>query len=146
MLTWEKIPGSPHFIVLQATESWAGSGNKASKVQWFKLQTFNRRNIQQVADSTMDCWKQSVFQSTNLEGTSQLEKPTTYPQHYVMQPEETARHTYTDGEATSLQLTTLLSQHQELCNLRKPCLDSPISSSDHTTTFACTCTCSTGYV
>ena len=85
MLTWEKIPGSPHFTVLQATESWAGSGNEASKVQWFKLQTFNGSNIQQVAEipfySTMDCWKQSVFQSTKVEGTSQLEKPTTYPQH-----------------------------------------------------------------
>ena len=29
MLTWEKIPGSPHFSVLQATESWAGPGNEA---------------------------------------------------------------------------------------------------------------------
>ena len=28
-LTWEKIPGSPRFSVLQATESWAGPGNKA---------------------------------------------------------------------------------------------------------------------
>ena len=30
MLTWEKIPGSPRFSVLQATESWAGPGNEAS--------------------------------------------------------------------------------------------------------------------
>ena len=28
-LTWEKIPGSPRFSVLQATESWAGPGNEA---------------------------------------------------------------------------------------------------------------------
>ena len=26
----EKIPGSPHFSVLQATESWAGPGNEAT--------------------------------------------------------------------------------------------------------------------
>ena len=29
MLTWEKIPGSPRFSVLQATESWVGPGNEA---------------------------------------------------------------------------------------------------------------------
>ena len=29
MLTWEKIPGSPRFSVLQATKSWAGPGNEA---------------------------------------------------------------------------------------------------------------------
>ena len=29
-LTWEKIPGSPRFSVLQATESWVGPGNKAT--------------------------------------------------------------------------------------------------------------------
>ena len=28
MFTWEKIPGSPHFSTLQATESWAGPGNE----------------------------------------------------------------------------------------------------------------------
>ena len=27
--TWEKIPGSPRFSILQATESWVGPGNKA---------------------------------------------------------------------------------------------------------------------
>ena len=32
MLTWEKIPSSPHFsVLLQAMKSWAGPGNKASK-------------------------------------------------------------------------------------------------------------------
>ena len=30
MLMSEKIPGSPHFSVLQATESWAGPGYKAN--------------------------------------------------------------------------------------------------------------------
>jgi len=29
MLTWEKIPGSPHFSTVQVMESWAGPGNKA---------------------------------------------------------------------------------------------------------------------
>ena len=29
MLTWEKIPGSPRFSVLQVTESWVGAGNEA---------------------------------------------------------------------------------------------------------------------
>ena len=29
MLTWEKIPGSPCFSLLQAMESWAGPGNEA---------------------------------------------------------------------------------------------------------------------
>ena len=31
MLTWEKIPGSPRFSVLQATESWVRPGNEAKK-------------------------------------------------------------------------------------------------------------------
>ena len=30
MLTWEKIPDSPHFSILQATKSWAGPGNEAT--------------------------------------------------------------------------------------------------------------------
>ena len=30
---WEKIPGSPRFTVLEATESWAGSGYKAREMQ-----------------------------------------------------------------------------------------------------------------
>ena len=30
-LTREKIPGSPHFSVLQVTESWAGPGNEANQ-------------------------------------------------------------------------------------------------------------------
>ena len=32
MLTWEKIPGSPRFYVLQATKSWAGPGDEATVV------------------------------------------------------------------------------------------------------------------
>ena len=32
MLTWEKIPGSPHFSILRATKSWGGeAGNEAIK-------------------------------------------------------------------------------------------------------------------
>ena len=31
LLTWEKIPGFPHFSVLKATESWPEPGNKARK-------------------------------------------------------------------------------------------------------------------
>ena len=34
-LMWEKIPGSPHVSVLQATESWLGPGNKARLFQPF---------------------------------------------------------------------------------------------------------------
>ena len=30
MLTWEKIPGSPRFSVLQATESQAGPGSETT--------------------------------------------------------------------------------------------------------------------
>ena len=33
MLTWEMIPGSPRFSVLQATKSWVGSGNEAKQSQ-----------------------------------------------------------------------------------------------------------------
>ena len=29
-LTWEKIPGSPRFSVLQATKNWVGPGNEAT--------------------------------------------------------------------------------------------------------------------
>ena len=29
--TWGNIPGSPRFSVLQATKSWAGPGNEASR-------------------------------------------------------------------------------------------------------------------
>ena len=31
MLTWEKLPGSPCFSVLQTTKSWAGPGNGATQ-------------------------------------------------------------------------------------------------------------------
>ena len=37
LLTWERIPGSPRFSVLQVMEGWAGPGNEASCMQCLGL-------------------------------------------------------------------------------------------------------------
>ena len=37
MLTWEQIPGSPRFSVLQATKSWRRPGNEGTGSWWWAI-------------------------------------------------------------------------------------------------------------